>query len=279
MEKSLDKLMNTGFKFSKGLGQNFITDVNLLCSIVNDSGVTKDDIVVEVGAGAGTLTEQIAQKAKKVVSIEIDNSLKEYLSDKFNGSNVQLIFGDILKTKKEVIVQATEGKSFKVIANIPYYITSPVIFYFLDGDFNISSLTLMVQKEVADRVVCKKGKDYGAISANIQCRAEAQILRTVSRKLFTPPPNVDSAVLKITPKYRNDVANYTQLFALIKAAFSMRRKTLLNCLGGAGINKTVAQDVLIEAGFEPTIRGETLSVEDFIKLSNFMQDKFVLFAQ
>jgi len=271
MDKTIDKLRESGFKFSKSLGQNFITDSNLLSAIVQDSGVTSEDFVVEVGAGAGTLTEQIAKKVKKVFSIEIDTSLKQYLEDKFSGvDNVQFVFKDILKTKEEEIRALTEEQPFFVIANIPYYITSPLIFYFLDGGFNLKSLTLMVQKEVAERIVSKKGKDYGAISANVQSRAKVEILRNVSRNLFTPPPNVDSAVIKITPSYRSDVIDYKELFALIKIAFSMRRKTLSNCLLAGGIDKSEGEKFLEKAGFSKTIRGEALSVEDFIRLSNLM---------
>jgi len=279
MDKVVDKLLGDGFRFSKGLGQNFITDTNLLNAIVADSGVTDSETVVEVGAGAGTLTEAIARKAKKVVSVEIDTSLESHLTDKFSGcDNVKLVFADILKTSTDKIKELTDEEPFRVIANVPYYITSPIIFYFLDGGFDVTSLNLMVQKEVAERIVSRGGKDYGAISANIQCRAKVKILRTVNRKLFTPPPNVDSAIINIEPCYRDDVKDYQQLFALIKSAFSMRRKTLLNCLGGAGIDKARAEQVLVKAGLSPSIRGEALTVEQFIALSNVMLDEGLLFG-
>ncbi len=277
MDKTIDKLYGSGFRFSKSLGQNFITDSNLLAAIVKDSEVTSSDTVVEVGAGAGTLTEHIAQKAKRVISFEIDVSLKEHLTQKLSAyPNVELIFSDILKTPAQRIRELTDGQPFRVIANIPYYITSPLIFYFLDGGFDLTSLTLMVQKEVAERIVSRGGSDYGAISANVQSRARVEILRTVGRKMFTPPPNVDSAVISIVPSCREGV-DYPQLLSLIRAAFSMRRKTLLNCLGGAGINKALAEDALKEAGFEAGVRGEALTVEDFIRLSSVMIRKSLLF--
>lgn len=271
MENTLKDLTDRGFRFDKGLGQNFITDKNLLSAIVEDAGITRDDVVAEVGAGAGTLTAILAERAKKVVSFEIDLALKSYLEEKFAFSSVKFVFADVLKIPPEEFIEilGPGGGTFKVVANLPYYITTAVIFYFIENDLPVSSMTLMVQQEVAERMVSRKGREYGALSAALQTKGNVKITRRVGRQMFTPVPNVDSAVVKIDLQKRADVKDYAQLGKLIRAAFSMRRKTLANCLiSGGKMQRAQAEDALMSLGKNKMIRGEEMTAEDFVKLSN-----------
>ena len=217
-------------EFKKKFGQNFISDTNLLNAICDDAQVTEQDEVLEIGAGAGALTEAISKKAKKVVSYEIDTSLQDHLLG-LNLDNVKFVFGDVMNFSLQDIEKDFEGQ-YKMIANLPYYITTPIIFKFLNDSKKISSLTIMVQKEVAERIVAGVGgKDYGILSIMTAFYGEAKIDRIVNRKMFYPQPNVDSAVVTIKinrEKYKNIDGN--KFYNFIKSAFSMRRKTLKNNL-------------------------------------------------
>ncbi len=259
------------FRFNKALGQNFITDGNLLDAIVADSGICEGDVVVEIGTGAGTLTRAIAKVAKKVYSFEVDSNLRAVLALSLQGvDNVEVIFRDILKMKDDEVREIVQSP-FKVVANLPYYITTPLAMRFIESTLDVESLTIMVQKEVADRFVAKANTaDYSAITLAIQMTGEAKITRNVSRNMFFPSPNVDSAVVRIDID-RNKLAgeDFALVHKLVRAAFAMRRKTLANNLAVAlGISKQEATAIIEEAGFAPLVRGEALSLEDYITLSH-----------
>lgn len=230
-------------EFKKKFGQNFISDKNLLNAICEDAEVGKDDEVLEIGAGAGTLTSAISSRAKKVVSYEIDTSLQEHLLE-LELENTKFIFGDVMNFDLEEIEKDFSGE-YKMIANLPYYITTPIIFKFLNNSKKIKSLTIMVQKEVAERIVAGVGgKDYGVLSIMTSFYGDAEINRIVSRKMFYPQPNVDSAVVTIKinrEKYKN--INSDEFYNFIKSAFSMRRKTLKNNLTHSGIEKSKIQKI------------------------------------
>lgn len=224
-------------EFKKKFGQNFLTDKNLLNAICQDAQVSENDDVLEIGAGAGALTQALSQNAKKVVSYEIDKDLENHLLN-LELNNVKFVFGDIMNYSIEEIEKDFEGE-YKMIANLPYYITTPIIFKFLNNSKKIKSLTIMVQKEVAERIVADaNGKDYGVLSIMTQFYGDAQINRIVSRKMFHPQPNVDSAVVTIQldrEKYKN--IDGEKFYNFIKSAFSMRRKTLRNNLTHNGFDK------------------------------------------
>ena len=224
-------------EFKKKFGQNFISDKNLLNAICQDAKICQDDEVLEIGAGAGTLTSAISQQAKKVVSYEIDKDLENHLLG-LELNNVKFVFGDIMNFKLEEI-EKDFSLNYKMIANLPYYITTPIIFKFLNNSKKISSLTIMVQKEVAERIVAGVGgKDYGVLSIMTAFYGQAEINRIVSKKMFFPEPNVDSAVVTIKidrEKYKN--IDPDKFYNFIKIVFSMRRKTLRNNLSHGGINK------------------------------------------
>lgn len=269
-------LKDEGFVFSKRYGQNFITDTNLLRAIAADAELTKNDTCVEVGAGAGTLTAQLCDAAGKVVSFEVDERLKSVLEKTLMGKdNLHLVFADVLKAGENVLQGEVQG-TYKVVANLPYYITTPVIFFFL-ADENCRSITVMVQKEVAERLVSAAGApEYGAVSAQVALMGDVKITRIVPRTLFYPVPNVDSAVIRIdiNPKL-NDKQKRDKVSRLIAAAFSMRRKTLANNLSSAfGISREQAIAAITACGFQESIRGEKLSVFDFIRLEERLSDFF-----
>ncbi len=261
-------LKKHGFSFSKKYGQNFITDYNLLRAIVSDAGVTSDDTALEIGAGAGTLTRAIAERAGRVVAFEIDRSLSTVLDESLAGlNNVEIIMDDVTKWADAELDELV-GKHYKVVANLPYYITTPLLFTFLERENKPSSVTVMVQKEVAERICATPQKgDYGALSVAVALRGKASITRIVKRDCFTPAPNVDSAVVRIEldPAAPTDQS----LYALVGKAFAMKRKTLVNNLAaGFGFDKSTAAELLVSLGFSPTVRAEQLSPNDFIKLDN-----------
>lgn len=271
-----DIIRGVDFHFNKALGQNFITDVNLLDAIVADSGITCDDVVVEIGTGAGTLTRAIAKVAKKVYSFEVDCNLEPVLALSLQGlENVEVIFKDVLKMKDDAFREIVDTP-FKVVANLPYYITTPLAMRFIESSLDVESLTIMVQKEVADRFVAKANTpDYSAITLAIEMAGNAQITRNVSRNMFFPSPNVDSAVVRIDLD-RNKLAgeDFALVHKLVRGAFAMRRKTLANNLSvSLGLSKQEATDIIIEAGFPPLVRGEALSLADYITLSHVVANR------
>ena len=269
--KMKDLLQATSFRFNKALGQNFISDTNLLKGIVSDSGVTENDIVVEIGTGAGTLTRQIASVAKKVYSFEVDKNLEPVHQLSLQGvDNVEVVFRDVLKMKDNELQEIIGTGEFKVVANLPYYITTPLIMRFLESELPVTSLTIMVQEEVGLRLVAKPNTaDYSAITLAVLLRGSATITRKVGRNMFYPAPNVDSAVVRIDID-RNKLLgeNKPLIHKLVRSAFAMRRKTLVNNLNASfGISKQEAAERLHRAGLDERVRGEALSLEDYIRFS------------
>ena len=271
-----DIIRGVDFHFNKALGQNFITDANLLDAIVADSGITSDDTVVEIGTGAGTLTRAIAKVAKKVYSFEVDRNLQPVLALSLQGvDNAEVIFRDVLKMKDDEL-KSVVGDSFKVVANLPYYITTPLAMRFIESTLDVKSVTIMVQKEVALRFVAKPNTaDYSAITLAIEMAGNAQITRNVSRNMFFPSPNVDSAVVRIDiDRTKLDGENVALLHKLVRSSFAMRRKTLANNLSVAfQIDKQEAGKLIEEAGFSPMVRGEALSLDDYKKLAKSLETR------
>ena len=270
MENGLKQLIRKhGFSFKKAFGQNFLTDENLLDEIVESAGVTDSDTVLEIGCGAGVLTRALAKKAKRVIGYEIDKTLKPLLDDVLDGfNNVEIVFKDVMK-EKIADIDANLGK-FILVANLPYYITTPIIMQFLEVSNNVSSMVIMVQEEVAYRLCAKEGTaDYGAITVAINLRGDAEIVKNVPREMFTPPPNVDSAVVKITidnDKFKD--LDLKSIRNVVKAGFGNRRKMLVNNLMMAfRLNRVQAEAVLNSSNVSLTARGEELSSEDYIRLS------------
>ena len=250
--------------FKKKFGQNFITDKNLLSAIVDDAEIDKSDEVLEIGAGAGTLTKEISNRAKKVISYEIDKDLESYLLGlKLN--NVNFIFKDIMKENLLEIENYFED-GYKIIANLPYYITTPIIFKFLKNSKKLKSLTIMVQTEVAERIVATKGeKDYGILTIMINFYGNAKITRNVNRKMFYPEPNVDSAVVRIDidrEKYKN--IDDDKFYSFVQSCFSMRRKTLKNNLEHSNLKLKMKIDNLPQSIL--SLRAENLSFDDFVNI-------------
>lgn len=269
---SIDVIKKFGFQFNKKFGQNFIFDTNLLNAIVSDADVDSNTTVLEIGCGAGTLTKQIASKAKRVVSYEIDTNLKPILEENLKGvKNVEVVFADVMSQKTSEIEEIL-GDDYVIIANLPYYITTPIIFKFLEEAKRLKRLVIMVQLEVAERLTAQENTaNYGAITAQLKYRSDVKITRIVKRNMFTPAPNVDSAVVRIDFVKKYDIRDEKTLNNLIKSAFQMRRKTLCNNLKNTfGYTNEQAVKLLSEAGLEPNVRGEALSVEQFVKLANLM---------
>lgn len=269
---SIDVIKKYGFQFNKKFGQNFIFDTNLLNAIVSDADVDSNTTVLEIGCGAGTLTKQIASKAKRVVSYEIDTNLKPILEENLKDvKNVEVVFADVMSQKTSEIEEKL-GDDYVIIANLPYYITTPIIFKFLEESKRLKRLVIMVQLEVAERLTAQENTaNYGAITAQLKYRSDVKITRIVKRNMFTPAPNVDSAVVRIDFVKKYDIRDEKTLNNLIKSAFQMRRKTLCNNLKNTfGYTNEQAVKLLSEAGLEPNVRGEALSVEQFVKLANLM---------
>lgn len=258
------------FHFKKSLGQNFLTDCNILANIVQAADVEPDDLVLEVGPGAGVLTRYLAEKAKKVVAVELDRTLLPVLTESLaDFSNIEILHGDVMQLDLRHIMR--EG-SWKVVANLPYYITTPIIFSFLEKRLPLKSLTVMVQKEVAERMVALPGgKDYGNLSVVVQYYSKPRIVFNVPKTVFLPQPDVDSAVINLA-LYSEPVVklrNEKDFFRVVKAAFSQRRKTLRNCLkNGLNLDKEKLERLFQLSGIDGTRRGETLSLTDFAGLAN-----------
>ncbi len=256
--------------FKKQFGQNFIFDTNLLKFIVESAGVTSDDDVIEIGAGAGTLTKQIALKAKTVTSFEIDKSLMERLLKlESEHKNLKFIFEDFMQVDLSEYIKG--DNQFKVVANIPYYITTPIIFKLLDFAKNIDTMMFMVQKEVAERFCAQcNNKDYGITSVILQSVADVKYVRTIKRECFTPAPNVDSALIRLDLNLDKFVIDNREFFVkFVHNAFAMRRKTLVNnLLKSYKLSRVEIENVLKEFGFDVMVRPENITVESFISFGN-----------
>jgi len=266
------------FQLSKSLGQNFLTDVHIIERIVEGSGAGEDDLVIEIGPGIGVLTAEAAQVAAKVIAIEIDKNLIPILQETLGEfDNVQVINQDVLKTDlNQIIADERAAGTFtggvKIIGNLPYYITTPIIMGLLESGVEADSITVMMQKEVADRIKSAPGnKIYGAISAAVQYYCEVEQIAVVPKEVFVPRPKVDSAVLNLAVRKEKpvDLVDEKLFFACIKAGFGQRRKTLLNSLTGtAGLSKDEIKEVLSVAGIDPVRRAETLDMGEFAAIAN-----------
>ena len=268
----LNELLNKhSFKFSKKFGQNFISDTNLLDKIVNLSGITDNDAVLEIGCGAGTLTKELCKKAKFVYGYEIDQTLKPVLAENLSGvDNCEITFRDVMREKTDVIEKHI-GEDYVIVANLPYYITSPLVMKFVEQSQHCKAIVIMVQLEVAERFCAEPATpEYGAITAGINAVANSQKLLFVPREMFYPRPNVDSEVVKITfDKQKHDILSREVYRETVRAAFSSRRKTLANNLSqGLKISKPEAENLILSCGLSPAVRGETLSSAQFCELSN-----------
>lgn len=268
------------FSFSKSLGQNFLIDQNILNKIVSGSGINENTNVLEVGPGAGTLTRELCLKAKKVTAVEIDKALIPILNDVMSDfDNFNLINSDILELNiNELIKDEFGNESFTVVANLPYYITTPIIMNFLESELPVNSMTLMIQKEVAARILAEPGtKDYGALSVAVQFYAKPGVICSASPHCFTPQPKVTSTVvnLKLYDKPKYDVKNKEQFFKIVKSIFSQRRKTLVNSLSGSpylDLSKDKIIDVLKQMELNEKVRGEKLNIEQITELSNIIYE-------
>lgn len=267
-------IANSGFTFKKKYGQNFITDEKLLSRIVDGAGVTKSETVLEIGCGAGTLTKAIAQKAKYVYGYEIDSSLRPVLAQTLRGvENAEIIFKDFMRVRLDKLEETLPD--YMVVANLPYYITTPLIMSFVENSKKCKSLTVMVQEEVAFRLCAECAtSDYGAITANIALRGRCRILEKVGRERFVPSPNVDSAVVKIElSDCRLNVKSADMYKKTVRAAFLSRRKTLENNLIAAfSLTRVKAQEITARANLPANIRGEALSPESLAALSDILCD-------
>jgi len=266
-----------GFNFQKKFGQNFLIDENVVQKIVREAGVTEDDFVLEVGPGIGTMTQILCENAGEVVAVEIDKKLIPILTEDTLSwyDNVTVINEDILKLDiKKLAEQKNGGKPIKVVANLPYYITTPIIMGLFESGVPLDSITIMVQKEVADRMQVGPGtKDYGALSLAVQYYARPRIVLNVPASCFMPRPNVDSAVIKLE-RYEKppvDVADEHLMFRIIRASFNQRRKTMMNSVGNSGdvnVSKEKLAAALEKCGLPLTIRGEALTLEQFAQVAN-----------
>ena len=273
-------LKKYNFSFQKKYGQNFLIDTNILERIISESEITKDDCVLEIGPGIGTMTQYLAESAKRVIAVEIDRSLIPILEDTLSDyDNVTVINDDILKVDiQKLCDEYNDSRPIKVVANLPYYITTPIIMGLFESHVPLKSITIMVQKEVADRMQQKpSSKDYGALSLAVQYYAKPEIVAEVSPNCFIPKPNVSSAVIRLT-RYENppiEVDNEHFMFSLIRASFNQRRKTLANGLanGGLGLDRETVNRALEKMELSLTVRGEALTLEQFAILSNILGKK------
>lgn len=268
---NIEILNKHNFKFNKAYGQNFIFDKNFLRSIVED--IETNSNILEIGPGAGTLTSILCEKAKHITCFEIDKNLQPILKENLqNFSNYEIVWGDILKfTMAEI--ESHFDSDYEMVANLPYYITTPIIFKFLENATKLKSMTIMVQYEVAERLVAKAGtKEYGAITPAIDYRANAKIIKKVNRNMFTPAPNVDSAIVRIDfVKNKFDILDTKVLDDTIKAVFAMRRKTIENNLKSYfKLSGEIIKEILDKAGIIPSLRGEKLTTQELVNLSNII---------
>lgn len=275
---TIDILQKYQFNFQKKFGQNFLIDTSVLDRIISAAEITKDDCVLEIGPGIGTMTQYLAESAREVVAVEIDKNLIPILGETLaEYENVTILNEDILKVDVNKIVEEKNGgRPIKVVANLPYYITTPIIMGLFENYIPLKSITIMVQKEVADRMQVGPGtKDYGALSLAVQYYAKPEIVANVPPNCFIPRPNVGSAVIRLT-RYEQppvEVRDEKKMFSLIRASFNQRRKTLVNGLGNASelsVSKEQVLEALEKMGLSSTVRGEALTLEQFAELSNLL---------
>ena len=278
---TIEVLQKYHFVFQKRFGQNFLIDEHVLEKIIDSSGITKDDFILEIGPGIGTMTQYLAEAAREVAAVEIDSSLIPILKDTLKEwDNVTGINNDILKTDiKKIANEKNGGKPVKVVANLPYYITTPIIMGLFEKNVPVDSITVMVQKEVADRMQVGPGtKDYGALSLAVQYYAKPEIVANVPPNCFMPRPKVGSAVIKLT-RYEKppvEVQDERLMFRLIRASFNQRRKTLVNGIKNSGdfsLGKEEIEKIFEKCGLPLNIRGEALTLEQFAMLANCISEE------
>lgn len=266
------------FAFAKKYGQNFLIDEGIVSKIVREAGITSDDFVLEIGPGIGTMTQLLCENAREVAAVEIDERLIPILGDTLSGyDNVTVINRDILKVDIGALAaEKNAGRPIKVVANLPYYITTPIIMGLFESHAPIDSITVMVQKEVADRIRTGPGsKDYGALSLAVQYYAKPEVVLNVPPECFMPRPSVGSSVIRLI-KHQNPpvcVKDEALMFRIIRASFNQRRKTLLNGLKNSAdldFSKEQLESAIDKMGFSPTVRGETLTLEQFARLSDIL---------
>ena len=273
---TIEVLQKYGFVFQKRFGQNFLIDTHVLDRIIEASEITKDDFVLEIGPGIGTMTQYLAEAAREVTAVEIDDALIPILKDTLKEwDNVTVLHGDILKTDiRKIADEKNQGRPIKVVANLPYYITTPIIMGLFESHVPVDSITVMVQKEVADRMQTGPGsKDYGALSLAVQYYAEPKIVANVPPNCFMPRPKVGSAVIRLTRHQNPPVTTLDDklMFRLIRASFNQRRKTLSNSLKNSQelpYSKEEVETAITECGLPLNIRGEALTLEQFARLSD-----------
>ena len=274
---TIEILKKYNFSFQKRFGQNFLIDTHVLEKIVDEAGIDEDDCVLEIGPGIGTMTQYLCERAGRVIAVEIDKALIPILNDTLSSySNVEIINEDILKVDiTNLCNKYNNGRPIKVVANLPYYITTPIIMGLFESGCPLESITIMVQKEVADRMKCGPGsKDYGALSLAVQFYSNPDIVANVSPESFIPKPGVGSTVIRLTryPKPPVEVDDEKYMFKLIRAAFNMRRKTMVNSLmsGNLGLTKEEILSAIDKLNLSPQVRGEALTLNEFAALSNIL---------
>ena len=278
-QNTIAVLQKYNFNFQKKFGQNFLIDPHVLDKIIDAAGITKDDFVLEIGPGIGTMTQYLCENAREVAAVEIDRNLIPILADTLKEyDNVEVINEDILKVDIGALAEEKNGgRPIKVVANLPYYITTPIIMGLFESEVPIDNITVMVQKEVADRMQSGPGsKDYGALSLAVQYYAKPEIVANVPPNCFMPRPNVGSAVIRLTrhEKPPVDVEDEKLMFRLIRASFNQRRKTLANGLNNAPdihLSKEAIQESILALGVPVNVRGEALTLEQFAALSNVIR--------
>lgn len=280
-KNTLNIIQKYDFVFQKKFGQNFLIDTNILDKIIGSANLTKDDFVLEIGPGIGTMTQYLAEAAREVVAVEIDKALIPILEDTLSDyDNITILNEDILKVDiNKLALEKNDGRPIKVVANLPYYITTPIIMGLFESHVPIDSITIMVQKEVADRMQVGPGtKDYGALSLAVQYYAKPEIITNVPPNCFIPKPKVGSAVIRLT-KYKEtpvEVIDEALMFHIIRASFNQRRKTLVNGLINASdlhIPKEIILEAISDLGKSPMVRGEALTLNEFARLSNSISKK------
>lgn len=277
-QNTIEILKKYNFVFQKKYGQNFLIDTHVLEKIIRAASIGSDDVVLEIGPGIGTLTQYLCENARQVIAVEIDDMLIPILGETLKDyDNVKIVHNDILKVDVNEIVSEYPGSSIKVVANLPYYITTPIIMGLFESGVPIDSITIMVQKEVAERMQAKPGtKDYGALTLAVQYYADAKIMANVPPNCFMPRPAVGSAVINLVKhkEKRYDVKNEDMLFRIIRASFNQRRKTLQNGLNNAAnlpYTKQQIAEAIEKIGLPAAVRGEKLSLEQFVELSNILE--------
>ncbi|GFZ34124.1 ribosomal RNA small subunit methyltransferase A [Clostridium zeae] len=273
--KTQELVKKYNFKFTKSLGQNFLVDDSVLQDIVDGAEITEDDLVIEIGPGVGTLTAELLKKAKKVIAIELDDELVPILQNELGDNpKFQLIHKDALKVDFNELIG--EEKSVKLVANLPYYVTTPIIVRLLNEGYNFKSLTIMIQKEVAERINSEPNcKEYGSISVLVQYYCDTRIVRYVSPNCFIPRPKVESIVIRLDrlEKPRVDLKSEKLFFEVVRGSFNMRRKTLWNTVKSVGLSKEHMEKAFENSGIDPKRRGETLSIAEFAALSDSIYEE------